>query len=542
MEREKSGMNVKQLTKKPKVVVEQSGMSDNVQIFKRKELPPEEMKKLRVAAYCRVSTDREEQESSLQIQMGTYKDLIDQHPDWELVDIYADPGISGTSVRHRKEFLRMIEDAKAGKIDLILAKSISRFARNTEDMLKYTRMLREIGVGVIFEKEKLDTRSTTSEMLLTIFAAFSQEESHALSEWSKGGIRNAAARGEVKFACVYGYTSKGKEKWIIVPEEAEVIRRMFYGYVKGKAVREIADELNAEGLVTRNGNPWRGPTICSMLQNEKYKGDYLFQKSYVDNYMTKKAVNNKDMKLPQYYITDNHEGIVPKEIYDEAQEILFMRNVNKGSNQYPYYGYLVCPECGTPLVAFVLQMQQTPRCWVCPGEGNGTRRKDRSNCKPFTIYEKVIDEAMRRAILGLKGVDGVCENELEEIKAAIKENGKIERCYLKTLVEKITFPDFEHMTVYWKDGNKTKLALKISGYWSHPYPKAGKEENGFVEYGGEQIELRRMENIYKAAEIRRNAVLNLEIIMPDEDEKIQIPIVNRGAGHGNHKNRKQKRT
>ena len=127
-------MNVKQLTKKPKVVVEQSGMSDNVQIFKRKEFPPEEIKKLRVAAYCRVSTDREEQESSLQIQMGTYKDLIDQHPDWELVDIYADPGISGTSVRHRKEFLRMIEDAKAGKIDLILAKSISRFARNTEDM------------------------------------------------------------------------------------------------------------------------------------------------------------------------------------------------------------------------------------------------------------------------------------------------------------------------------------------------------------------------------------------------------------------------
>ena len=252
------------------MVVEQSGMSDNVQIFKRKELPPEEVKKLRVAAYCRVSTDREEQESSLQIQMGTYKDLIDQHPDWELVDIYADPGISGTSVRHRKEFLRMIEDAKAGKIDLILAKSISRFARNTEDMLKYTRMLREIGVGIIFEKEKLDTRSTTSEMLLTIFAAFSQEESHALSEWSKGGVRNAAARGEVKFACVDGYTSKGKEKWIIVPEEAEVIRRIFYGYVKGKAVREIADELNADGLVTRNGNPWRGPTICSMLQNEKY--------------------------------------------------------------------------------------------------------------------------------------------------------------------------------------------------------------------------------------------------------------------------------
>jgi Site-specific recombinases, DNA invertase Pin homologs len=529
MEGEKILMNVTRIAAKhPDVFIEQSGMRENVQIIRRRELPVEQRPKLKVAAYCRVSTDREEQETSIKIQMETYQQIIEEHPDWELAEIYADPGATGLMASKRPDFLRMIEDAKAGKIDIILAKSISRFARNTEDMLKYTRMLRSIGVGVIFEKEKIDTRSSTSEMLLTIYAAFSQEESHDISEWSKVGIRNDAARGKTRFHKLYGYTSKGKDKWIVVPDEAEIVRRIFNSYIKGASIREIAEELNAEGIPTKEGVNWKSSTLSSIIQNEKYAGDYLFQKTYVDDFLTKRSVNNTDAKLPQYYITDNHEALVSKEVFAEAQEIMHMRNVYKGANLYPYYGFLICPECGTPLVCFVLQMQTSTRCWVCPGHKDGVKRKDRADCKPFTFYEKLIDEAVRRAILGLKNMKGVEKDELEGIQEKIKENGRIERWYLKTLVKNITFPDYEHLTVNWKDGRKVTVPLTIKRYWFHPYPEIGEKGNGYIEYGGEQMVLRRLSKVQDCIAGRNRWVQELEITMPDAEDPIQVPVVRKG--------------
>ena len=524
-------MNVRCMTankSKPGVVIEQSGMNERVQILKQREIPKEQQKKLRVAAYCRVSTDREEQESSLEIQMKSYRTIIEEHPDWELADIYAEPGLTGTTVKNRKEFLRMIEDAQAGKIDIILAKSISRFARNTEDMLKYTRMLRSIGVAVIFEKEKINTLSSTSEMLLTIYAAFSQEESHDISEWERLGVRNDAARGKTRFACVYGYTSKGKEKWIIVPEEAENVRFMFDSYAKGKSLNEIAAALNEAGHLTRVKKPWSDTTVGSMLRNEKYIGDYRFQKSYIANYLTHESVSNKDMKIPQYYITDDHEPLVSREVFQEVQEISFMRDGKKGSIQYPYYGYLVCPTCGEPLVSICLPLQTTPKCWICPGKKEGVKRKKRSDCEAFAFHEKVLNEAVGRAILGLDSMDGVSQKELESIQKTVKETGSIERYFLKTLVEKITFPDFEHLTVYWKNGRKKTVPLKIVGYYTHPYPEVGKKENGFVEYGGEQIPIGRLEKVQNAMETRKRHIQNVEITMPDAESPIQIPIVRKG--------------
>ena len=520
--------NVRCITATPNrsdLVVEQSAMRENIRVIKQREIPVEQKRKLRVAAYCRVSTDKEEQKSSIDIQMRSYREMIAEHPDWELADIYADPGKTGTSVKKRKEFLRMIEDAKAGKIDIILAKSTSRFARNTEDLLKYTRMLRDINVGVVFEKEKIDTRSTTSEMLLTIFAAFSQEESHDISSWAKVGIRNDAARGKTRFHSLYGYTSKGKEKWIIVPEEAKVVQRVFESYVKGKTIREIAAELNAEGIPSKSGIEWNSTSINQILRNEKYIGDYLFQKHYIDNFLTHKLVSNRDAKLPQYYITDDHDALVSREDYKEAQEILFLRDVLKGSNMYPYYGFLVCPDCGTPLVSFVLPMQMTPRCWVCPGSKDGLKRKDRSDCEPFAFYEVLIDEAVRKAISGLKSMDGVDDSELSSIQKTLAENGRIERYYLKTLVEKITFPDYEHLTIHWKNGKKATLTLKITKYWTHPYPKLEKQEDGFVEFGGQQMPVERMDTVRNSMAMRENHIQNLEITMPDAEAPIQIPIV-----------------
>ena len=523
-------MNVRCINARPKpnVIIEQSGINERVQVFKKKETPPELRKKLRVAAYCRVSTDREEQESSLNIQMKSFRKTIEDHPDWELADIYADPGISGKSVKKRIEFLRMIEDAQAGKIDIIIAKSISRFARNTEDTLKYTRMLRKIGVGVIFEKENLDTRSTTSEMLLTIYAAFSQEESHDISAWERHGIRNDAARGKVRFTPVYGYTSKGKEKWIVVPEEAEVVKRVFRDYVRGKSTSEISNALNAEGIPTRKDTKWSNTSIGNILRNEKYIGDVLFQKSYVANFLTGEIAQNDDMTLPQYYISDNHEALVSKEEFEEAKVILALRASENGSIQYPYYGFLFCPHCGAPMVSFKLPMQTEPRCWICPGTKDGVKRKDRSDCEPFAFHNRVIDEAMSRAILSLNAMDGVEKKELTQIQKSVEANGKIERWYLNKLVEKITFPDYEHLTVFWKDGRKKTLKLKFTGYYTHSYPQVGEKFDGFIEYGGEMLPVKRLDKAMESMAKRVEIIQNVEITMPKEDATVQIPQVRKG--------------
>ena len=205
-----------------------------------------------------------------------------------------------------------------------------------------------------------------------------------------------------------------------------------------------------------------------------------------------------------------------------------MRDVMKGSNLYPYYGFLICPHCGTPLVSFVLPMQSTPRSWACPGSKEGLKRKDRSDCEPFVFHEKVIDEAVRRAILGLNSMEGVKKSMLDEIQNTLNENGRIERYYLKTLVEKITFPDYEHLTIHWKDGKKKTLTLKIAKYWIHPYPQVGKKEEGFVEYGGQQIPDNYLKKAIESMEMRKKYVLNLEITVPDADAPIQIPTVKKG--------------
>lgn len=532
MEGEKNSMNTTCLLAKEynaDVIIEPSELSEKVQIFRREKHPEETGRKLRVAAYCRVSTDKEEQERSLEIQMESFEELIEKNPDWELVEIYADPGKSGTSVKNRKEFLRMIEDARAGKIDYILAKSVSRFARNTLDTLNYTRQLHDMGVGVYFETENLNTGVDNSEILLTMFASFSQELAHDISEWIKNGLRKNAELGRVRYHACYGYTGKGKEKWVVVSEEAEIIRRIFDSYVKGKTIREIADELNDEGLVTRSGSKWLCSTIGNMLRNEKYVGDYLFQKSFIENFLTHKIVNNADMKLPQFYIKDNHEPIVSKEVFEEAREIMHLRKGGKGSLLYPYYGYLVCPHCETPLVSFVLDMQYTPKCWVCPGSNDGIKRMDRSDCVPFALHEKVLNEAVRKAIMGLDEMESVSRTELCSIQSSLRQNGRIERYYLKTLVKKITFHDWEHLVVFWKNGEKTIVPFEIKGYCSHPYPEVMKKTAEYVECGGQKIPIKRFEKAKKSIERREYLIQNIEVFMPDEKAHFQMPAVRKGS-------------
>ncbi len=472
------------------VIIERSDIADRVQIIRRKEVPSVQRPRTLVAAYCRVSTDLEEQQKSLDHQMASYRKIILEHPGWELAGIYADPGVTGTSVKKRKEFLRMIEDAKAGKIDHILAKSTSRFARNTEDMLKYTRMLRSIGVGVYFEKEKIDTLQGSSEMLLTIYAAFSQEESHDLSESGKAGFRMRAKQGKAQFSKLYGYTSTKKEKWIPVPEEAKVVTRIYNLYMKGFTVNEISRLLNDENIPTPKNafGGWLPASISSILKNEKYAGDFLIQKTYTEDHLTHRKRSNRDMTLPQYFIEKNHTPIVCRETYDEVQLISKLREKAGCFSLYPYYGFLFCPLCGEKLASCSLETASRPRGWFCPGnfrEGK-TVRGVRSSCPPFVIDEDLLSEVMLKAILSLRDDDFAPEirKELPFIQGRIKQTGRMERWFLRLLVKSITLASWQSVMIHWANERKTHLKLNIREARKHPLPSVDEIRKNETVYGG----------------------------------------------------------
>ena len=257
-------------------------MSRKVEIIRRNSTVVNqtiEQKKIRVAAYCRVSTDLEEQQSSLETQMESFKSQIESRPDWELVDVYVDNGITGTQVKHRTEFLRMMKDCDDDRIDYIITKSISRFARNTLECLSYVRRLKAKNIYIYFEKERLDTSSDTSEMLLSILAAVAQEESRNISENIKWNQRKRYADGKPKWAAVYGYKKEGELEYIIDEDEAVGVRMLFDGYMKGKSMPEICRELYEVGIYSPWGNRWTPNAISKVLKNEKYYGDVLLRKN-----------------------------------------------------------------------------------------------------------------------------------------------------------------------------------------------------------------------------------------------------------------------
>ena len=317
----------------------------------------------RVAAYCRVSTNKELQKTSLKIQTEAFRKIIEEHDDWEFAGIYADEGITGTSIRSRKQFMQMIEDAKNGKIDYILSKSISRFARNTLDTLKYTRELKECGVGVYFEEQSLDTLSLASEIFLTIHAAFAQEESHSISENMKRGYQNRFSMLRPKWSSTYGYKNVDGE-WLIVESEARVVREIFDSFCKGRSLTEIAKALNENNIPAPCGKHWYVYTIAAIIHNEKYMGDVEMQKTVTIDHLTHKKAVNKT--LPRYYSQDHHRPIVSAESYHLAQRIMKMKNAHRGAVQYPFYGFVKCPRCGENMVAVQLRTRGLERAWFCP--------------------------------------------------------------------------------------------------------------------------------------------------------------------------------
>ena len=288
-----------------------------------------EKPKLRVAAYCRVSTDSDEQATSYDAQIEHYTEYISKNPDWVLAGIFADDGISGTNTKKRDEFNRMIDECHAGNIDMIITKSISRFARNTLDCLKYIRELKEINIPVFFEKESINTMDAKGEVLLTIMASLAQQESQSLSQNVKLGLQYRYQQGQVQVNHnrFLGYTKDAEGHLIIDPEQAEIVKRIYREYLEGLSMDMIAAGLEADGILTGAGKAkWHTSTVSKILRNEKYIGDALLQKTYTTDFLTKKRIKNNGT-VPQYYVEGDHEAIIPKDIFLLVQEELARRRL-----------------------------------------------------------------------------------------------------------------------------------------------------------------------------------------------------------------------
>lgn len=315
------------------------------------------------AAYCRVSTKQEEQHLSYENQCAFYTEYIQSNPEMRFAGIFADEGISGTSTKKRDGFNRMIKQARAGKIDLIITKSISRFARNTVDTLNTVRMLKSIGVGIIFEKEGFDTRKATDEFLLTIFSGLAQAESESISANIKRGKEWSAKAGNVSIAygSFLGYRKGPDGRPEIVPEEAAVVEKIYKLFLAGESFQQIALALQEQGIRTARGcETWSFTSIRSILRSEKYKGDALLQKTYIEDCISKRVRKNNG-ELPQYYIENSHPAIIDRKTWDRVQEELTRRAgkrkvkevgtktaQGKYSSKYALTELLICGDCGTP--------------------------------------------------------------------------------------------------------------------------------------------------------------------------------------------------
>ena len=334
---------------------------------------------LRVAAYCRVSTDSEDQLESYKAQVAYYTDAIAKNPRWRFVDIYADEGITGVMAKKRTNFMRMMRDCEKGKIDLILTKSVARFARNTVDSLNYVRRLKAKGIGVYFEEQALDSLKTENEMALGLYSVLAQAESENISANVRWGIRQRMQSGTFKFRYnLLGYRKGEDDEPEIVEEEAKYIRAIFNMYLDGKSLDQIKSYLEGEGVLTKTGkNVWNKCIIQAILTNERYCGDLLMQKTFTENCITKKVKKNRG-EMPKYLIRDNHAAIITHATFKMAQMEMARRGSvrkkadsgiteqGKYSGKFALTDILVCGECGSPYRRKTYSRNgENKRVWRC---------------------------------------------------------------------------------------------------------------------------------------------------------------------------------
>ncbi len=350
------------------------------------EAKPQEESKLRVAAYCRVSSDSADQLASSWNQVTHYTDYIGQNPDWEFAGIYADEGLTGTRADIRDDFQRLLRDCARGKIDRILVKSISRFARNTRDCLAVVRQLRRLGVSVYFEKEQIDTAGLSGEMMLSMFSAGAQQESISISENLRWSYRRRMKNGVfITNSAPYGYRLKKKTLEICEPE-AKVVRRIFREYLSGRSKQQIADGLNAN--VIAKGSLWSACAVSVLLMNEKYAGEAILQKTFTTDTLPFRRVVNHGEKM-RYHIKYSHPAIVSPEDFSRARRLAAWRNTPQSKPvQYPFSRRLRCAYCGC---SFKRQVQDGKVSWSCY-----VHWKKGELCATPIIYETAIQAAFVR--------------------------------------------------------------------------------------------------------------------------------------------------
>lgn len=368
----------------------------------------------KVAAYARVSVSTEQLMHSLSAQISYYSELIQRTPGWEYAGVYADAGITGTDAKVRPKFQQLIADCEAGKIDIILTKSISRFARNTVDLLSTVRHLKGLGVEVRFEKENVSTASADGEVMLSILASFAEQESISLSQNLKWSVRKRYEQGKVHAHLkLYGYRWEGDER-VIVPEEAEVVKFIFAEYLAGRSFREIATDLDAKGVKgVYNKEHFSDQAVRRMISNEEYTGCQILQRSYA--HKPRKVKMNKG-ELPMYRIEDHHEAIIEKEIFDAAQHMREERgklNLHERRNYSPWSGMIRCGECGGRV-----DMHSTGkrpwRYWIC------------SNRNDTCFNKNTNDESMQEAVESVFGKELTAKELKREVRQILMFRDRIE--------------------------------------------------------------------------------------------------------------------
>lgn len=357
---------------------------------------PVQKKKLKVAAYCRVSTGSNEQLESLDIQKDYYNRFIKSNSEWEYAGLYYDEGISGTKKVHRDGLLTLMADCERGLIDLVYTKSISRFSRNTTDCLELVRKLLDYGVFVYFEKENLNTGSMESELMLSVLSSLAESESVSISQNEKWGIQKRFEKGTYIIAYPpYGYENKNGEMEIVT-EQAHVVKQIFADALAGKGTHSIAASLNARGIPSKRGGKWMASTIINILRNEKYMGDVIFQKTYTDDGFNRHI--NRGEK-DRYLCQNHHEPIISHEDFNRVQEVLRQRGIEKGNDgntdkyqqRYAFSGKIVCGECGC---TFKRRTHYKPSgsyvAWCC-----GRHIDDKNSCS----MKYITDDAVKTAFL-----------------------------------------------------------------------------------------------------------------------------------------------
>ena len=392
--------------------------------------------KLRVAAYCRVSTDSDEQAGSYDVQVQHYTEYIGRNKEWELAGIYTDDGISGTNIKKREGFIEMIDDCMEGKVDMIITKSISRFARNTIDCLKYVRKLKEKNIAIIFEKENINTLEASGELLLTIMASLAQQESASLSQNIKLGLQFRYQEGKVQVNHEHflGYTKDEDGKLIVDENEAKIVRRIFREYLEGASFRDIANGLEKDKIRTGGKRyKWHLSTIRGILRNEKYMGDALLQKTITTDFIEKIRIKN-DGIVPQYYVKDSQDPIIARDIFMLVQEEMTRRaNLTSGvdgkkkrvySSKYALSSICTCTKCGDIYRRIAWNNRgKRSTVWRC------CTRVERgpSACDALTIQESELQDATVKAInKTLSCSDRMLQILRDNIEMAIADDNSVE--------------------------------------------------------------------------------------------------------------------